>query len=289
MIIVKVIGGLGNQLFQYALGRTIAHKNNTVLKIDITSFKTYNRKYALDNFNIIENFATEEEIRHLKYSNRLKHLAYKLTKSSKLFYKQSFINELDFAFDQNIFKSPSNVYLEGYWQSEKYFKEAGDIIRNEFTIKSKAEGINKEIAEEINSCEAVSVHVRRGDYVTNLETNKFHGLCSLEYYKEALNKITSCIENPHFFVFSDDPKWAQDNLNFDYPSRFITHNGTEKNYEDLRLMSLCKHNIIANSSFSWWGAWLNKNLDKMVVAPRKWFNNTSVDTSDLIPENWIKI
>jgi hypothetical protein len=290
MIIVKMIGGLGNQLFQYALGRTIAHKKNTSLKIDITPFKTYKlHKYALNNFNVIENFATEEEIRPLKYPGGLRYWTSKLTQSSKLYYNQSFVKELDFTFDPNILKVPSDVYLDGYWQSEKYFKDIGSMIRREFSVKCQPDIETEKIIEQIQSVNAISLHVRRKDYVSNLDTNKIHGICSLEYYHNAMKFIANKVNSPTFYIFSDDPEWVKLNLQLDFPMTFVTHNGPEKNFEDLRLMSLCKHNIVANSTFSWWGAWLNRNPEKIVIAPRKWFNDPSINTDDLIPKNWIRI
>lgn len=276
------MGGIGNQMFQYAAGRRLAVKHTTSLKLDLTFLLdrtprenfTY-RDYALGVFNIKEKFVSPLETKLFWVKQKLKLI--------------NVVNEPPHRFHESMLSASDNSYLVGYWQSEKYFKDVEDIIRNEFTIKFKAEGINKKIAEEINSCESVSVHIRRGDYVSNPETNKYHGLCPLEYYQKALNKITSCIENPHFYIFSDDPEWAQKNLVFEHHFKFITHDGAEKSYDDMRCMSLCKHNIIANSSFSWWGAWLNRNPEKIVIAPRKWFNDPSINTDDLIPENWIRI
>ena len=276
------MGGLGNQMFQYAAGRRLAIKHKTILKLDLTFLMRRkqhenftHRNYALDAFGIQENFVGPLE-------NKI-HTVEKILKLINV------VNEPPHHFHESILSAPDNSYLVGYWQSEKYFKDVEDIIRNEFTVKFQVDSINKEITEEINSCEAVSVHIRRGDYVSNPVTNEYHGLCPLDYYQKALSKITSCTNNPHFFIFSDDPEWAQKNLNIEYPIKFITHNGAEKSYDDLRLMSLCRHNIIANSSFSWWGAWLNKNPEKIVIAPRKWFKDSSINTNDLIPENWIRI
>lgn len=290
MIVVKIIGGLGNQLFQYALGRTIAYKKNTTLKLDITSFKTYNlHNYALSNFNIAEKIATEEEIQRLICPSGMRGLQSKLIQASKPYYNRSCVKELDFNFEPNIIKVSSNVYLDGYWQSEKYFEDIEDIIRNEFVVTSPQEGLNRELGNQIESCESVSIHIRRGDYVSNSHTNKTHGTCDMDYYLHSIKYLTKTVKTPHFFVFSDDIEWARLNLMLPYPVTFIDNNGPEKNYEDLRLMTQCKHNIIANSSFSWWGAWLNKNPEKIVLAPEKWFNDSSINTDDLIPDGWIRI
>jgi hypothetical protein len=290
MIIVKINGGLGNQLFQYALGRAIAYHKNTSLKLDINSFETYNlHRYALKNLNIEEKIATKEEIRLMVRPNRMGFLRLKLLKILNQYYNQSYVKEVDFNFDQNIFKVSSKVYLDGYWQSEKYFKSVESIIRDEFVVVSPQEGLNRELADLIKSCESVSIHIRRGDYVSNPHTNKMHGTCDMDYYLRSIEKLAETVKNPHFFVFSDDIEWARSNLLLPSPITFVENNGAEKNYEDLRLMAQCKHNIIANSSFSWWGAWLNKNPDKIVFAPKKWFNDPSMIADDLIPDSWIKL
>jgi len=150
-----------------------------------------------------------------------------------------------------------------------------------------------EFAEKMNqqilSSNSVSLHIRRGDYVQNQEANKFHGICSPEYYSQAMNLIEQKIENPHYFVFSDEVGWVRENIKFNYPVDFVSGNSISE-AEELSLMSKCKHNIIANSSFSWWGTWLNTSPEKIVIAPKKWIENTDLaDASDLIPKEWIKI
>ena len=291
MIIVKLIGGLGNQMFQYATGRSLAVKHKTVLKLDLSFLLdrtprenfTY-RTYELDVFNIQGNIASPSEINRFVPNgiNIFNYIKRKL-KLTKVI-TESHLNSYE-----DVLSAPDNSYLDGYWQSEKYFKDIRGIIRSDFSLKPEATSINQEFAKKISSCNSVSLHIRRGDYVSNTEINKFHGVLTLEYYLKSVIKIADCAENPHFFIFSDDHDWAKEHLNFGYPLTFITHNSVENSYEDLRLMSLCKHNIIANSSFSWWGAWLNENPAKIVVAPRKWFNDSSKNTNDLIPNSWIRI
>ena len=135
----------------------------------------------------------------------------------------------------------------------------------------------------------MSIHVRRGDYVSDAITQEIHGLSPLEYYAAAIQHIAHVAVQPHFFVFSDDPSWVRQNLHIDYPTTYVEHNTADRNYEDLRLMSLCRHHIIANSTFSWWGAWLGSNRAKMVIAPKRWFNTPDKDTRDLIPRSWIQL
>jgi hypothetical protein len=145
------------------------------------------------------------------------------------------------------------------------------------------------IAEQISRVNSVSLHVRRGDYVANLKVAAIHGLCSKEYYASAIKFISKKVERPHFFVFSDDINWVENNFKINYPCTYINQNFSNESYNDLRLMSLCQHNIIANSSFSWWGAWLNCNSEKIVIAPKKWFANSDKRCDDLIPEKWVRL
>lgn len=280
MVIVKLIGGLGNQMFQYAIGRHLAYKNQTKLKLDISGFKTYRlRKYELGCFDTVEEFANNTEIKIFNLKRRF-----------NIFFKNKnilYTEKEKCKFNPEVLKCKENIYLKGSWQSEKYFKDIEAIIRGEFTVKTPQTGKNKEIARQISSYKSsVSLHIRRGDYVFSLHTNQFHGTCTLDYYYRCVKYLARKVTNPHFFIFSDDPKWARNNLKLSYPITFVDHNGPDKSYEDLRLMSQCKHHIIANSSFSWWGAWLAKN--KIILAPKKWFN-INLKTPDLLPDNWIKI
>jgi hypothetical protein len=277
-----MIGGLGNQLFQYAAGRRVAQKNGVPLKIDISPFSKYTlHKFGLHPFNISAGIATPDEIASVA------NVWQRVSSLYKPYYLRPIVKEQFFHFDPNILNLSGDVYLDGFWQSEKYFKDIEGLIHNELAIKIKPDAGNIKIANEIANSNAISLHVRRGDYVNNSKTNEVHGTCSLEYYGEATEIIARQIPNPHFFIFSDDPDWVQKNLIIDYATTYVTNNDADKNYEDLRLMSFCQHHIIANSSFSWWGAWLNPSSEKIVVAPKKWFGITERNSQDLIPEGWI--
>jgi hypothetical protein len=284
MIIVKLTGGLGNQMFQYATARRLAHVNGTQVKLDLSWFSNIenietSRRYELHLFNIVEEFALPDEVASLKK-----------TKKSilTLFRRSNWIHEKHYHFNPDILKLPDNVCLEGYWQSERYFKDIENIIRKEFTFKVEPDELNRRFTEAIKNSESVSIHVRRGDYVSDPATYNYHGICPIDYYIRGVKEISTRVRNPHFFIFSDDPVWVKENLKLTHPMTFIDHNGPEKAYEDLRLLSLCKNHIIANSSFSWWGAWLSENSRKTVVAPKKWFNDSAIDTSDLLPDSWIR-
>jgi len=184
--------------------------------------------------------------------------------------------------------SHKTIYLSGYWQSEKYFDDVSGIIREEFQLKNEPAGLNLELVRAMRGSQAVSLHVRRGDYVSNPIAASYHGVCSLEYYRTAIKLIEEKVANPKFYVFSDDIPWCKENLRFPQPATYVDHNSDEP-FEDLRLMSFCKHFIIANSSFSWWGAWLSRNQEKIVLAPKKWFLTREKDDRDQVPANWIRI
>lgn len=283
MIITQLIGGLGNQMFQYAIGRHLAYKNQTKLKLDISEFETYKlHRYSLSPFNIQENFALLSEIARFK-----KRGISRLMEKFKPYYRYSFIKEASNPhFNQNMLKISDNVYLKGYWQSEKYFKGIENIIRQEFTLKPKQQNaINKKLLQIIEKTESVAVHIRRKDYILS----KTHQICPLNYYYSAIKKLAKVTKNPHFFIFSDDIEWAKNNLELNYPVIFVSNSQKNKNWEDLILISKCKYQIIANSSFSWWGAWLNTNLNKIIIAPQRWYNDPNRNTKDLIPKQWIKM
>lgn len=295
MIIVKIIGGLGNQMFQYAAGRRAAYVNNTDLRLDITGYEKQEgmarRKYLLNIFRIRENFANDKEIQQLK---KQKHSYFFRTfpwLASRIapFYRWSYIQERYFHFDPFLLTTKDNSYIEGYWVSEKYFKDIENVIRREFSFKTNPIGLNKRLIDEMCSVQSVSIHFRRRDYLTSKKTRDRHGVCSLEYYQTAIRFISQQISRPHFFVFSDDPNWVKNNFLLRYPMRRIHHNLGSNDCEDLRLMSMCKHNIIANSTFGWWAAWLNQHKEKIVVSPKKWFNTPSINTNDVVPSAWIRL
>ncbi|MDT8316998.1 MAG: alpha-1,2-fucosyltransferase [bacterium] len=292
MIIVKLMGGLGNQMFQYAAARRLAHFNNTSLKMDLNWFDNNHevytsREYVLDKFEIQADLAADEDIKALKVGKHERRRSFFGKKEMTV--ATSYVVEKYFHFDPEILNLTDNIYLEGYWQSEKYFIDIKDIIYKEFEVKVRPEEETLEMADWIESSESVSLHIRRGDYVSNPATRKIHGVCDLDYYSRCVKQITETVKDPHFFIFSDDCEWAKKNLKLSYPMTIISNNGAGRECEDLRLMSKCKHQIIANSSFSWWGGWLNHNPDKIVIAPKKWFNKSNANTNDIIPGGWIKL
>jgi len=285
MVISKIIGGLGNQLFQYAAGRTLAHLNNTILKLDVSFFEEYEfRNFDLLNFTTNVDFATKQEIENLMPAHNFEK-AFQYLSPLK---KRTYHRERYFHFDERFLNLGANVFLKGYFQSEKYFLPAKEIIRKELTFKENAIDRVKEFSLELNERNSVSIHIRRGDYEKDPAIAERHGTLSAGYYRSALEIIKTKIQLPRFYLFSDDMDWATKNLQL--PDLVCVSNEISKNHiEDFYLMSQCHHNIIANSSFSWWGAWLNNNAGKIVIAPDKWFKKGPKDTQDIIPAEWYKI
>lgn len=292
MIIVKLMGGLGNQMFQYAAAKRLAVKRGTTLKLEISLYRTEQkgltfRHFELDHFNLKYTIAKRNDLFFIVDGEGVKARVKRFIIPNK--YRIKMIRENLSKYDESILEALDNVYLEGYWQSEKYFKDIEGIIRKEYLFKDPQKGENRKLAHMIASTESVSLHIRRGDYISDIKTNEIHGACDIDYYFRAITEIEKRTANPHFFVFSDDIQWAKDNLMINHPVVFVDHNAGHDAFEDMRLISQCMHNIIANSSFSWWGAWLNNNPEKIVVAPAKWNNKKDVDMKDIIPDGWLKI
>ncbi len=301
MIITKLQSGMGNQMFQYALGRHLARLNNTVLKLDTSSYNHQSkndtqREYSLGCFNTIEDFAKKEDTKKMHLPKmatrniflRIYRKIFRGLSARKPLYKRTYVREPSFGFCADVLKINKGAYLSGNWQNEKYFKDITDIIRKDFTLKIKSDAYKKMHRQILNTAGIVSLHIRRGDYISNEGTNKYHGICSIDYYKSAVSLITHSVQNPTFFIFSDDMEWVKENLKIEHPMIFVSGNSLTDS-EELTLMSKCKHNIIANSSFSWWGAWLNNNPNKVVVAPKKWFLSLEREQDNPCPDSWIKI
>ena len=292
MIIVGLKGGLGNQLFQYAAGRRLAHIHNTIVKLDTTAYYYGGpRQFELNHFNIKENIAVTAEINQLTSvkNNKLQRLIHDLLHNHPNL-APTHIRYNKTNFNPRILTLPDNVYLEGYWTSERYFKDIENIIRKEFTFKNPPSEQIQQIIEQISAVNSVSLHIRRGDYVLDPKTNQTHGICGLDYYYRCIEQISLKIKYPHFFIFSDNMDWCRNNLKIKYhPVNYVDHNQPDKACEDLRLMSLCKHHIIANSTFSWWGAWLAADKDKIVFTPEKWFARDDINTDEMFPKDWIMV
>ncbi len=292
MIIIDVAGGLGNQMFQYAAGRALALRHNAALRLDISSYikDRFQRSFELQRvFAVQAEIASRADIREMlgwqslgAAKRALRHPRLAGLRRNKL------VVEPHFGYWPGLKMSPDDCYLVGYWQSEKYFADHASTIRSDFAFLHPLMGRNETLADVIGRTNSVSLHVRRGDYVTHRKASLVHGTCSPAYYQAAVNYIADRTESPTFFIFSDDVPWVRENLEMAFPCQLVEHNQGEDSFVDMQLMSLCKHHVIANSSFSWWGAWLNTRQEKIVVAPKQWFaNGTHVD--DLLPRAWVTL
>ena len=289
MFVIQLMGGLGNQMFQYAAGRALSLKRNTPFVVDFDDPYIYaKRSFGLDVFNLEYQNATGSQLSKSKPKTKVMRRLYKWTGNDpdKYLYRE----KKDFHYQPELFTCPDESYISGFWQSEKYFADIADTIRQDFGFKTEPSEANKIWLSKIKPVNAVSIHIRRGDYVSVAHTNQLHGTCDLDYYQKAISTIAGKVDNPVFFCFSDDIDWVKENLKTDHEMHYVDSNiSPGSGHEDMRLMSNCKHHIIANSSFSWWGAWLNPNKDKVVIAPKKWLNSSEIIVKDLIPDSWIKL
>lgn len=286
-IIVSLYGGLGNQLFQYATGYALSRRLNCDLVFDLAWFdsahtfrRTTPRKFSLAPFHL----SVEQQNIGLKTPwRKINGLIFKKSKQTKIFREKTPL------FDPVLFENQAPLWLDGYWQSPKYFEKWSAEIKEKIGTPI---GINKRSEEmlfRIVTSESICVHVRRGDYVSNKKAQDFHGLCSLGYYREGVNRTRKNFKTPHCFVFSDDLAWVRENFDVGVPFTAVDINGPDEAHQDLWLMAACKNFVIANSSLSWWGAWLGRDPNKEVVAPFEWFKNKPDLAKDLIPESWIRI
>ena len=293
MILIQLQGGLGNQMFQYAFARVLAENNKDLIVLENSFFETKgkregftSRKFELDIFNNHYVEASDFDIQSFNYLSIVNKIKRKLGLNYPKIY-----NESSFEFNAEALSIPSPVYLKGYFQSYKYFIGNEDLIRAFFSFRiNNLDRKNKELLSTFKNQNTIAVHVRRGDYVTDKLTQQFHGNCSLEYYYQAIKQFQIISKDFTLVFFSDDSDWVKEQFKDLTCSKiFIDHNKNEDSWKDMLLMSSCKHNIIANSSFSWWAAWLNMNSEKRVIAPKKWFSAIEIDTNDLIPNEWIRL
>lgn len=292
LVVIQLQGGLGNQMFQYAASKALSLKNRDSLLLDVSFIEEHSqtnesftaREYALDIFTNIQ-----EEIVSLKNLNKFRRENVKWKDFSGIKYPKIF-RERSLSFDPSFFSLRPPVLLQGYFQSENYFKDFEKDIRNSFSFqKLQAEDDNIPVLEEIkNSC-SVSVHIRRTDYLKPA-INKVHGVCSLEYYQQAIEIMKNKNSNARFFFFADDKDWVCDRFRGTNMVS-VQNNSGKDSWKDMYLMSQCKHHIVANSSFSWWGAWLNKHKEKIVICPEKWIKNDDelIFSNSIIPKDWIRV
>ena len=299
MIVVRLKGGLGNQMFQYAAGRRLAERNGDELLLDLTflldrsSPDIVPRDYGLDIFDNLEGKVTllsSTALRLPAASTFCRRASRIITRVKSAVGAQRPIVEGGLRFHEGILCLTGNVYLDGYWQSERYFSDIEPLIRDAFRLPSANGSCIRDVAAAIESTNAVCLNVRRGDFVHHPGSAKAHGFVGAEYYYEAVQVMTERVTNPHFFIFSDDLPWCRANLALDSPHSFVDHDCKGPKFRDyLHLMSLCKHFLIANSTFAWWAVWLNPSAEKIVIAPKRWFADPALDGSDICLPSWIRI
>lgn len=292
MIVVRLIGGMGNQMFQYAFAKAVAQNKNVPFLLDKRFLENRTpqkgfifRNYDLSIFNIEENFfKPNQQINDFGFYKDYwkRKLLKKIPLSLSNIYTEPF-----FEFNQHFLSQvSSNSYCIGYFQSPKYFENIYSEIKNDFSFKEAILEISSELFSKISQSNSVCLNVRRTDFLLN----QTHGTLTSNYYQDAINLIQTEEKDLVIFVFSDDIEWCQSNLNFNLPTHFVNyeHKGYKfGNY--LQLMINCKHFIIPNSTFAWWAAFLNSNPNKKVIAPKKWFNDSSYNSNDIYPSDWITI
>ncbi len=285
VIVVRLQGRLGNQMFEYAIGRSLAERLGTELVLDSTAIvqgARRGRRYELDCFDLGAKVCPVGEVARLRNPSRLVRTLQRLRPSRRP-YLQQVAEDSSQAFDPAVLASPAYSYLVGYWQFEAYFLEHEALIREAFRFPTlSAEG--RRIADEIRATQATSVHVRRGDY---LQHEQLGGL-DADYYRRGVDAIASQAGDSRVVVFSDDPAWCAENLALPNPLIVDRSQARGDDWEDMHLMSLCRHHVIANSSYSWWGAWLDPSPSKIVVAPKRWVR-TGARVGDPVPARWLRL
>jgi hypothetical protein len=291
MIYAMLNGGLGNQLFQYAAARALAIKHQTQVVLDdyllqSVQKKVTSRVYELNNFNVECSLADSRRLVWERRITRFPKMFHKLT-------KRRVYCETSRGFDYRVKSLPDDVYLRGYWQSYRYFSDIKPELIKEISINRTHSPYVAKLLQGTFSTDSVAVHVRRGDYVSLENAAKFHGVLSVDYYIKASSIINKVVKTPLYFIFSDDIRWCKEHLIQHINNvLFVGDELQMQPWEDFDLMKNCKHHIIANSSFSWWSAWLsmetNYGMDRVVIAPKQWYANQKTDfTADRIPEDWI--
>ena len=286
MIVLKLSGGLGNQMFQYAAGLSLADRLNVDLRLDLTDYENKEREHERFDlqraFGISGKLAEERDyvstlgILSLKWSRQRLN-----TNNWAWIRPKNYILEPHLHFWPGFYELKGNIYLEGYWQSERYFERIKEKVRSKFTFNNNLDDTNRKMLNSINEVESVAIHVRRGDYYSVEQNRAVHGVDLSKYYISAVRELRRVIDKPHFFLFSDEPDWVHRNFNISEPFTIVGHNVGYESYRDMQLMSTCKHQIIANSSFSWWGAWLNSSPRKIVIAPKHWLNGHEPSPVDI--------
>lgn len=283
MIVARIVGGLGNQMFQYAAAKALAARHGVELRLDIRDFNHYDlHGYGLPKLRVDALAAQSEDLSpYPAWKRRI--LSRLPTGLSRRYFK-----ERAFGYHPAWQRLGPSAYLDGYFQSERFFGTVADELRSEFVPAVRSRHAENTIVDQFGKQESVALHVRRGDYVTDSRTLAVHGVCGIDYYRRAVQLILERIASPRFHLFSNDIVWALENLGLPDDTLCVDWNSDEPEW-DLHLMSRCRHHVIANSSFSWWGAWLATHENQMVICPEPWFNDPRLSAEDLIPARWTRL
>lgn len=283
-VTVGVLGGLGNQMFQYATARAVAHRNDALLRLDLRAFDSYTlRRAGLHRWNIDAEVASPADLRrHPRWAIDLSRRMRRLGRALRCHVEPSL------AFDPQVERLRAPVHLSGYFQSERYFNGIRQLLNAEFTPNKPLSPANRALAEAAAATNSISVHVRRGDYVSEARNVALHGSCSVAYYARAIETLLARHGPATCYFFSDDLPWVREHIRIAAPSVYVDGNADAPEV-DIHLMSVCRHHVCANSSFSWWGAWLGSHPDKSVVAPTRWFASSQLDAADLVPATWLRL
>lgn len=291
MIIVRLCGGLGNQMFQYAAGLALARQQGTELRFDLAWFDRVQLHQGLELHRVfglpLPQPSRKEMNAVLGWAARP--LARRALSRSvcRWMRPSTWVSEPYFHYWSAFETIGPDAYLDGYWQSWHYFAGVEPLVRECFRFAQPLDECNTKLVQKMSACNSVSVHVRRGDFARDPAIQRVHGVDLSGYYRAAVGQIQKYISSPHFFIFSDEPEWATKHLSLRAPFTIVAHNRGKDSYRDMQLMASCRHHIIANSTFSWWGAWLNPSPKKIVIAPREWFRVADCDTKDLYCPGWI--
>jgi len=304
MIITRLQGGLGNQMFQYAAGLALAERRRTALKLDVSWFREYaeyeaHNRYALSCFNITEQFATQEEVDRIAGVKLTRVERWSIAIAKRLRFSRyarpnatpaNTYYEGPDAFSSSFFEQPDNTYLYGMWQCEDFFAPIADLLRLHFSFRYPEQPTVATMAKQIRTCgPSVAVHFRRGDYVRNSRFNQQIGVLPLEYYERAIALVRKRHPNATLYIFSDDIDSIEREFQPPGPYVFIRAAQPWHAFDNIRLMSICDHAIISNSTFAWWGAWLNPSPEKVVIAPCPWFATESAHSNQIVPKSWIQL
>ena len=295
MIVTKLQGGHSNQLFQYATGRALAARHGVELVMDVRWFDAIaegdtRRAFELEQYSLDQNLVDGRSLALRESTSRAFPLRGLLPRASRRGPTLVPYRQLGNGYDPRVLSLPDNSYLEGWWQDERYFSEIRATLLAELQLRSSVNGRNAEVLRQIRNGASVSMHVRRGDYVTNPAATSFHGVLGIGYYEAALEELSrrTGLREPNLFVFSDDIEWCKRHLRI--PQRMHFVDGANSGAEDMHLMRHCDHHIVANSSFSWWGAWLGEHPAKVVVAPKRWFKDHDANTeTGIVPPSWVRL